>query len=123
VRYPLDAAPEGAWVGLSEITLLGDYVYLIERDNQIAAKAQIKKLTRVPVSALVPAALGGELPVVSKEDVRDLIPDLASGNGYVVDKVESFAVDASGTGYLITDNDGVDDSSGETLLWSIGAVN
>ena len=123
VRYPLDAAPEGGWVGLSEITLLGDYVYLIERDNQIAGKAQIKKLTRVPVSSLVPAALGGELPVVTKQDVRDLIPDLASSNGYVVDKVESFAVDASGTGYVITDNDGVDDSSGETFLWSIGVVN
>ena len=104
---------------------LGDHapLRLIERDNQIAAKAQIKKLTRVPVSALVPAALGGELPVVTKEDVRDLIPDLASSNGYLVDKVESFAVDARGTGYVITDNDGVDDSSGETLRWSIGAVN
>ncbi len=86
-------------------------------------KAQVKKLTRVPVAALVPAPLGGELPVVSKQDVRNLIPDLASNNGYVVDKIESFAVDASGTGYVITDNDGVDDSSGETFLWSIGTVN
>jgi hypothetical protein len=123
VRYPLDPAPEGAWVGLSEITAHGDYVYVIERDNQIAGKAQIKKLTRIPVAALVPAPLGGELPVVSKQEVRDLIPDLASNNGYVVDKIESFAVDATGTGYVITDNDGVDDSSGETFLWTIGTVN
>jgi hypothetical protein len=33
--------------------------------------------------------------VVSKELVRDLIPDLKTGNGYVVDKVESFAIDAA----------------------------
>jgi hypothetical protein len=123
VRYALDAAPEGGWVGLSEITHHRGDVYVIERDNQIAGRAQIKSLYRVPVADLVPAALGGELPTVTKEHVRDLIPDLASNNGYVVDKVESFAIDATGTGYVVTDNDGVDDSSGETFFWSIGAVN
>jgi len=122
VRYPLDAAPEGGWVGLSEMTVHGDYAYIIERDNQISLKAQIKKVYRVPVAELVPAELGGELPLVSKEEVRDLIPDLAANNGYVVDKVESFAVDAAGEGFVITDNDGVDDSSGETFFWSIGKL-
>jgi hypothetical protein len=39
VHYPLDAAGEGAWMGLSEITLHGDHLYLIERDNQIADRA------------------------------------------------------------------------------------
>lgn len=122
VAYPLEAPAEGAWVGLSEITAHGDYVYIIERDNQIGDKAQLKALYRVPVADLTAAELGGELPVVSKELVRDLIPDLKSLNGYVVDKVESFAVDANGVGYVITDNDGVDDSSGETYFWSIGAL-
>lgn len=122
VRYPLDAAAEGAWVGLSEITVHGGHAYLIERDNQIAGKAKIKQITRVPVSQLVPAALGGELPTVTKEVVRNLIPDLAANKGYIVDKVESLAIDAEGTGYVITDNDGVDDSSGETFFWSIGKV-
>jgi hypothetical protein len=70
----------------------------------------------------VPAALGGELPVLTKELVRDLVPDLKGNNGYVVDKVESFAIDADGTGYVITDNDGSDDSSGETFFWSIGVL-
>ncbi|KKB13038.1 alkaline phosphatase [Devosia geojensis] len=118
VRYPLEAAPEGGWVGLSEITLHGDHVYLIERDNQIADNAGLKAVYRVPVSELVPAALGGELPTVTKELVRDLIPDLEANNGYVVDKVESLAIAADGTAYVITDNDGVDDSSGETFFWS-----
>jgi hypothetical protein len=118
VRYPLDAAPEGGWVGLSEITAHGDYAYIIERDNQIADKAALKAVYRVPVSQLVAAPLDGELPVVTKELVRDLIPDLAVNNGYVVDKVESLAIDSAGTAYVITDNDGVDDSSGETFFWT-----
>jgi hypothetical protein len=122
VRYPLEAPAEGAWVGLSEITVHGDHAYIVERDNQIAGKAQLKKIYRVPVAELVSAPLGGELPVVTKEEVRDLIPDLAANNGYVVDKVESLAIDAAGTGFVITDNDGVDDSSGETFFWSIGEV-
>ena len=122
VHYPLEAPAEGAWVGLSEITISGDYAYIVERDNQIAAKAQLKKLYRVPVAELVGAELGSDLPVVSKEEVRDFIPDLLALNGYVLDKVEGFAIDAAGEGWVVTDNDGVDDSSGETNFWSIGMV-
>lgn len=122
VHYPLDAAAEGAWMGLSEITLKGDWVYIVERDNQIAGKAATKKLYRVAASQMVPAELGEALPVVSKELVRDFLPDLALLNGYIVDKVEGFTIDAAGTGWVVTDNDGVDDSSGETLFWSIGEV-
>jgi Esterase-like activity of phytase len=125
VHYPLDAASgaEGAWIGLSEITAHGDYLYLIERDNQIADKAAVKKLTRVALAELAPAPLDGPLPVVTKELVRDLLPDLGTTGGYVGEKVEGFAVDAAGTGWLVTDNDGTNDSSGETLFWSIGPVN
>lgn len=119
VHYPLDAPAKGTWQGLSEITAFGDHVYIIERDNQIAAKAASKKIYRVAISELKGAELGGSLPVVSKEEVRDLVPDLKAFNGYVVDKVESLAIDANGKGYVITDNDGVDDSSGETFLWSV----
>jgi len=121
VRYPTDAAEKG-WVGLSEITLYGEHVYIIERDNQIGDAARIKKLYRVALSDLKPAALGGELPTVAKEEVRDFIPDLKATGGYVVDKIEGFAVDVSGTGYAVTDNDGVDDSNGETLFFSIGKM-
>ena len=109
-------------MGLSEITVKGDWAYIVERDNQIADKAVTKKLYRVAVSQLVPVALGETLPVVSKELVRDLLPDLGVLNGYAVDKVEGFAIDAAGKGWVVTDNDGVDDSSGETLFWSIGEV-
>lgn len=121
VLYP-KAAPDTGWVGLSEITAYGDFVYIVERDNQIGANAVTKKLYRVPLSEMTPAVLGGDLPVVSKEEVRDLLPDLQSFNGYVQDKVEGFAIDAAGVGYLVTDNDGVDDHSGETIFWSIGEM-
>ncbi|WP_331373995.1 esterase-like activity of phytase family protein [Sinorhizobium chiapasense] len=121
VRYPLDKSEEG-WVGLSEIAVHGDYAYVIERDNLIGQAAKLKKLYRIALADLKPAALGGELPIVKKEEVRDLIPELKALNGYVVDKVEGFTVDAAGNGYVVTDNDGVDDSSGETLFFSIGAI-
>ena len=122
VHYPLDSPAEGAWMGLSEITLDGDWAYIVERDNQIGNAAGTKKLYRVPLADLQPAPLGGTLPVVSKELLRDLIPDLQVLNGYVQDKVEGFAIDADGIGWVVTDNDGVQDASGETLFWSVGLM-
>ena len=118
VRYPLEPAQTG-WMGLSEITVRDDDVYLIERDNQIGEAARVKAIYRVPLAELKPAPLGGDLPVVTKTLVRDLIPDLKRWNGYVQDKVEGFAIDKDGTAFIVTDNDGVDDSSGETLFWSV----
>jgi len=122
VRYPLDKS-EAGWVGLSEITVHGDHAYIIERDNLIGNAAKLKKIYRVALTDLKPAKLGGELPVVKKEEVRDLLPDVKALGGYVVDKVEGFTVDAAGNGYVVTDNDGVDDSSGETLFFQIGTMN
>lgn len=116
------AEPATGWVGLSEITAHGDYVYVIERDNQIGDAVVTKKVYRIPAAEMVPAKLGTKLPVVSKELVRDLIPDLQSNNGFVVDKVEGMSIAADGTAYISTDNDGVDDHSGETFFWSIGKM-
>jgi len=121
VHYP-KAEPQKGWVGLSEITAHGDYVYVIERDNQIGDAVVTKKVYRIPAAEMVPAKLGGTLPVVSKELVRDLIPDLQSNNGYVVDKIEGMSIAADGTTFISTDNDGVDDHSGETFFWSIGKM-
>jgi hypothetical protein len=44
------------------------------------------------------------------------MPLLASTGGYVVDKPEGLAIAEDGRAWLVTDNDGVDDSSGETLF-------
>lgn len=117
VRYPLDSG-EG-WVGLSEIAIRGDHAYLIERDNLIGQAASLKQITRVALSEMQPVGLDQDLPLVAKEVVRDLIPDLKQWNGYVVDKVEGMAMDSTGKVWLVTDNDGVKDSSGETFLWNV----
>ena len=76
-------------------------------------------LLDVAVEEAGPLPLGGELPLVKKEEVHDFIPDLKALNGYVVDKLEGFAFDASGKAYAVTVNDGVDDSSGETLFFPV----
>ncbi len=122
VHYPLESAEKG-WVGLSEITSVGDgKVVVIERDNQIGEAAKLKALYSVDLSSVTPAPLGGELPVVEKTLVRDLMPNLAAGNGYILDKVEGFTVDAAGNAFFVTDNDGVDDSSGETVFVGLGPL-
>ncbi|RAI04313.1 alkaline phosphatase [Acuticoccus sediminis] len=118
VHYPLDKAETG-WMGLSDIAVHGDRAFIIERDNQIGGAAKVKRIYSVALKALRPAPLEGELPEIDKTLVRDLIPDLKSFNGYVVDKVEGLAITADGTAYVVTDNDGVDDSSGETFFWAI----
>lgn len=121
VLYPTQESNKG-WVGLSEITAYGDWVYIIERDNQIEENASIKRLYRVAQSDLTPAKLGRPLPLIKKELVHDFIPNLKQGKGYVTDKIEGFAVSIDGEGFAVTDNDGVDDSSGETLFFSIGEM-
>jgi len=126
VHYEMDPvaddASDAAWMGLSDIPVNGDWVYIVERDNQVGAAADTKKIYRVALSQMVPAEIGAALPVVTKELVRDLVPDLQVLNGFIAEKVEGFAIDAAGTTWVVTDNDGVADSSGETLFWSFGAI-
>jgi hypothetical protein len=122
VRYPLDK-PEGGWMGLSEIAAHDGKLYIIERDNLIGNLARTKKLYAVAMDAFRPAPLDGDLPVVEKTLVRDLLPDLkAAASGYVLDKVEGFTIDPEGNAFVVTDNDGVDDSSGETLFLRLGNI-
>lgn len=121
VSYPLEKVENG-WSGLSEITLHGDSVYIIERDNQIGAAAKLKKIFKVAVSDLKPGKLDQPLSIVKKVEVRDFIPDFKSYGGYVLDKIESFTIDSAGMGFAVTDNDGVDNTNGETLFWSTGKM-
>lgn len=122
VRYPLEAAESG-WMGLSEITAHEGKLYVVERDNQLGDLAKVKRLYSVTLDVFKPAKLGSELPVVEKTLARDLIGDLKTAtNGYVVDKLEGFTIDANGDAFIVTDNDGVDDSSGETIFLNLGKV-
>lgn len=119
IHYPL-TEPAAGWVGLSEIVAKGDFVYFIERDNQHDDRAVTKQITRVPLSAMDGMVALGETPaVLEPEVVVDLLPYLTSTGGYVLDKVEGLAIADDGTMWVSTDNDGVDDHSGETMFFAI----
>ncbi len=123
VRYPIAAptSPRGGWVGLSEITAIGDDRFLIiERDNQPGVYSTHKVVTQISLAGVEPAAFGGDLPVVEKTVVADLLPLMRATNGWISDKPEGLAVTADGTVLMVTDNDGVDDAHGETLLLTVG---
>lgn len=119
IHYPL-TEPSTGWVGLSEIVAHGDWVYFIERDNQHDDRAVTKQITRVPMAAMDQMVALGETPaVLEPEVVVDLLPHLTSTGGYVLDKVEGLAIAEDGTMWVSTDNDGVDDHSGETMFFAI----
>ncbi len=119
VFYPLDAreSQNGGWVGLSDISAMGRGEFLIvERDNQGGPDAAIKRLYKVNLRDV------SEGETVSKTLVRDLIEDLAAPGGLIYEKVEGSAITRRGDVFIINDNDGVDDNSGETQLINLGKI-
>ncbi len=119
--YPLEAAlsENGGWVGLSDIAYLGnDQFAVIERDNQGGPDAAIKRLYTFSIAGITPKAdsVLPDFPVISKSLVRDLMPDLQATGGLVLEKIEGLAVNEDGDAFIVNDNDGVDDSNGETQL-------
>lgn len=123
LHYPLSQPAAGFWMGLSELVSLGDDRFaVIERDNGFGAKA-VKTLQTFSVKGLKPAAIGAaEIPTVTKTLLRDLTPDLMKAGGYGLDKVEGMTIDKAGNLFVVTDNDGVDDSSGETQFFAFGPL-
>lgn len=93
---------------------------LIERDNQRGPKATIKWITEISIQGLTPVAQGGVFPTVPKVLVRDLLADLNRTRGWTQDRVEGLAITKRGKTWVVTDNDGVDDSTGETLFFGLG---
>lgn len=119
VFYPLDtpASQAGGWVGLSDITALGEGKFLVlERDNQSGFDAAIKRLYQVDLTSVTAGA------TVTKTLVRDLMADLKMPKGMVPEKIEGLAVTSEGDVYIVNDNDGVDDNSGETQLMNLGEL-
>ena len=123
--YPLDPveSPAGGWVGLSEITWAGDdRLLLLERDNVGGPDAGVKRLYAVSIRGVEPQPQGGVFPLLTKELVSDLLPALRATRGWTQEKVEGVGLAADGRIYVVTDNDGVDDSTGETLFLRLGAL-
>jgi len=125
--YPLDAveSPAGGWVGLSDITAISPSEFaVVERDNQGATDGRIKRIYRFSVDSLTPTgelAVGNtpSFPVVEKMFVRDLIPDILSRGGLILEKIEGMALTVDGKLLFNNDNDGVDDNNGESQLFII----
>ncbi|MBU0537785.1 MAG: esterase-like activity of phytase family protein [Gammaproteobacteria bacterium] len=117
--YPLDApeSQNGGWVGLSEITSIGNGEFLvIERDNQGGPDAAIKRLYKFDTTGLADGA------TISKSLVRDVLPDMLATGGLVTEKIEGIALLKNGDVLMVNDNDGVDDSNGETQLINLGDI-
>jgi hypothetical protein len=126
IHYPLSPpAVAGSWVGLSEIVAVnGSICLIIERDNVGGPEAAIKALTRVDLQDIVPVTYGGGvLPIVEKTIMVDLLPLLRETRGFTPEKVEGLALSADGRLYVVTDNDGVKDATGETLFLDLGPLN
>jgi DNA-binding beta-propeller fold protein YncE len=116
IFYLLESVPSDAsWVGLSEITRVEGGFVVIERDNRSGDFGQIKRLVYFS-----DRALKDRIVTRSEKKVYDLLPDLNATNGWITDKPEGVAVTPAGEVYVVTDNDGVEDWSGETWFLRLG---
>ena len=119
--YPLEMpeSANGGWVGLSALAYVGnDRFAVIERDNQGGPDAAIKRIYSFSIAGLTPAAdsVTPAFPVLTKTLEHDLMSDLKATGGLVLEKIEGLAVTKRGHALVVNDNDGVDDSNGETQL-------
>lgn len=116
VVYELEPLPPNAgWVGTSEVTAVPGGYIVLERDNLSGDFAQLKTLMFVRRGALADGR-------VSRDEKRrhDLLPELRASRGWVSDKPEGVAVTRDGRLFVVTDNDGVEDWSGETWFLRLG---
>jgi len=125
VHYPLQPEGEGDWIGLSELTLLPDGTFaVIERDKgwgpTTGFNAELKALYGIDLASAEFRPYGETLVTIDKTLLRDVLPDLEAVSVWTAEKLEGMAVGADGQVYLVTDNDGVDDATGETLFLKLG---
>ncbi|MBX9394178.1 esterase-like activity of phytase family protein [Streptomyces sp. TRM72054] len=109
----------GDWIGLSEITVAGDRLAVIERDKLNGPAAKVKRIYTVDMPKS--AAPSGSLPVLPKKLAHDVLPDLRATNGWTQEKLEGLTVADDGEVYAVTDNDALDDATGETVFLDLGS--
>src|SRR5918996_2251602 len=127
VHYSLEPEGGGDWIGLSELTLLPDGTFaVIERDKgwgpTTGFNAELKALYGVDLAAAEFRAFDDSagLVTIDKTLLRDVLPDLAANSIWTPEKLEGVAVGADGNVYAVTDNDGLDDATGETVFLRLG---
>ena len=114
-------AGKGDWMGLSEITALDDkHLLVIERDKLNGPDAKVKRVMKVTLPE--GGAEGDALPMVKKELAVDVLPKLRATNGWTQEKLEGFTIAADGQMYAVTDNDALEDATGETVFLRLGKV-
>ena len=114
-------AGKGDWMGLSEIIALDDkHLLVIERDKLNGPAAKVKRVMK----ATLPegGAEGDALPMGKKELAVDVLPKLRATNGWTQEKLEGFTIAADGQMYAVTDNDALEDATGETVFLRLGKV-
>ncbi|GAA4577708.1 esterase-like activity of phytase family protein [Planotetraspora kaengkrachanensis] len=109
----------GDWIGLSEITAVGDKLALIERDKLNGPAAKIKRVYTVDMPKS--AAPSGSLQVLPKRLAHDVLPDLRATDGWTQEKLEGLTVGGDGQVYAVTDNDALTDATGETVFLRLGS--
>jgi DNA-binding beta-propeller fold protein YncE len=122
--YPLEkTTAAGDWLGLSEVTVVDhDTLAVIERDKLNGPAAAVKRVYAVDVPDVAVGAASTTPVAVTKSLAHDVLPDLRATNGWTQEKLEGLTVGGDGTVWAITDNDGLADATGETVLLSLGAV-
>ncbi|MGW2836858.1 esterase-like activity of phytase family protein [Streptomyces sp. NPDC001493] len=109
----------GDWIGLSEITVVGDKLALIERDKLNGPAATVKRIYTVDLPKA--PATEGALQVLPKTLAKDVLPELRASDGWTQEKLEGLTVGADGQVYAVTDNDGLADATGETVFLRLGS--
>jgi hypothetical protein len=99
----------------------GRHVVIVERDDQLAGNARIKRLYKVDLRdpSVEWKPFGETLDVVEKKPFADVLDELDERSIAIPDKLEGVGVTRNGRIYLPTDNDGVDESHGETLFFRL----
>ncbi|WP_232216148.1 esterase-like activity of phytase family protein [Promicromonospora sukumoe] len=112
---------DGDWVGLSEITVVDrDTLAVIERDKLNGPAAKLKAVYTVDLPKRDPRP--GTVPVLRKKLAIDVLPALRATNGWTQEKLEGLTIGGDGRVYAITDNDGVQDATGETVFLDLGSA-
>lgn len=125
VHYPLQPQGKGDWIGLSELTLLPDGTFaVVERDkgwgSSTGPVAELKAIYGVDLATADFRPYGQPLVTIDKTLLRDVLPDLQKASIWTSEKLEGVAVAADGRLYIVTDNDGVDGATGETVFLDLG---